>query len=252
MSRQTRLGRCLSSIRMLILFDIDGTLLRTDGAGIRAMAEAGRELFGDTFTLDGINPSGWLDPLIFMEGARQHGLTVADGEHARFRSRYREILHEGMTVSRRFQSRAMPGIVELMGGLRADPDGGRTLGLLTGNYAETGQVKIEAAGIDFTTFEVHAWGDDGGHRRELVPVAMARYAELRSQAIEAERVLIIGDTVRDVDCAKHHGCRILAVCTGGSTPEELEAAGADHIVDNLADTRYILDWISTGCDATVR
>ena len=224
---------------MLILFDIDGTLLITKGQGMRAMEDAGCELFGKAFTVDGAQFSGCLDPLIWRQLCEINGVEHTDEMHETFRTRYRAHL------TRRFDEGApsitLPGVTELIGELQANDE--VTIGLVTGNYPDTGQLKIERAGIDFSTFTVFGWGIDGGHRRELPPVAIAQHEQNTGETIERERVVVIGDTPHDIDCARFNGCRSLAVATGAFTRDSLAADGADLAVESLADTRAMLDWI---------
>ncbi len=224
---------------MLILFDIDGTILLTHGAGIHAMQDAGRELFGPEFIFDGIETSGRLDPLIWRDLAARNGINDPDSSHDAFRQAYRKYLHRRLTDNP--QTQLLPGVRPLVDSLRAQDD--VTVGLLTGNYPETGQIKLSAAGLSQDHFQVAAWGCDGPTRRDLPPVAMQRYTELRGDTVNAESVLIIGDTPHDVDCAKFHGCRVIGVGTGRFTASELLEAGADHGLDDLKQTEDILDWI---------
>lgn len=224
---------------MLVLFDIDGTMLLTERAGVASMLAAGRELFGERFTFDGVEVSGRLDSLIFRDLCRVNGVAETPENHDRFRARYGERLAE--RLGRDPTARALPGVAALLGELRGR--GHSTLGLLTGNYPETGRLKISAAGLDPDQFAVAAWGIDGATRRDLPPVAMRRHRELLGREIESHRVLIIGDTPHDVDCAKHNGCRVIGVATGAFNVDALAAAGADRAVPTLADTADLVEWI---------
>ena len=224
---------------MLILFDIDGTLLLTNRAGLTAMQAATKEMYGDLVTFDGVDFAGRLDPLIWAAVAESHDID-AEAEHDRFRAEYarqlRKLFDETATSNR------LPGVRELVEALDARDD--ITLGLLTGNYPETGEMKIAAAGMDPGLFPIAAWGCDAPLRRDLTPVAMQRYEEKYGQASASDRVLVIGDTIHDVECASVHGCRSLAVATGPKySIEELEACGADRVVEDLSDTESILNWI---------
>jgi len=224
---------------MLILFDIDGTLLLTQGAGVQAMGDAGRELFGDHFTFDGVEFSGRLDPLIWRDLATRNGVDDPDAHHDRFRATYRSYLERRLTSQR--TAIALPGVAALIDTLQQHD--AITLGLLTGNYPETGRLKIEAVGLKPDIFTVHAWGIDGPTRRDLPPVAMERYCELHGKSIEHERVIIIGDTPHDVDCARHNGCRVLGVGTGAFPASALLDHGADLALDSLQATDEVLDWL---------
>ncbi len=228
---------------MLILFDIDATLLSTSRAGLISMGEAGRELFGETFTEHGVDFAGRLDPLILMELIARNGQAFSPELALRFRETYvRRIEHRLRTHA---TSLALPGVMDLLGALESVP--GVTMGLLTGNFPESGAHKLRAAGIDPERFHVCAWGDDSPHdppsRDHLPPVAMQRYEERFGSTIAPDRVTIIGDTPHDVRCAKAHGCRVLGVGTGIFTAEQLLAEGADSAVETLEDTRGVVRWL---------
>jgi len=218
---------------MLVLFDIDGTLLLTEGCGVASMTGAGRELFGPGFTFEGVEVSGRLDTLIWRDLCDRNGIAESAALHDRFRARYGQLLAENL--SRDPLARALPGVGPLLQGLRQRED--VVLGLLTGNYPETGRLKVAAAGIDPDQFIVSAWGVDGPSRRDLPPVAMRRHRELIGREIAPDRVVIIGDTPHDVDCARHNGCRVIAVGTGRFATAELRAVGADLAVETLEDTQ---------------
>ena len=224
---------------MLILFDIDGTLLLTQGAGVQAMLDSGRELWGERFTIDGVEFSGRLDTLIWSDLTRINGLVNDDANHDRFRAAY------GRHLAQRLQdnptARLLPGVRDLVHEI-IDVDHA-TLGLLTGNYPETGRLKIQSAGLDPDLFKVAAWGCDGKVRRDLTPLAMKRHHQLTGRQVRGEEVVVIGDTPHDVDCAKAHGCRSIGVATGMFSVADLDAAGADLAVETLADTAGVLRWM---------
>ncbi len=226
---------------MLILFDIDGTLLLTQRAGTQSMQAAARELFGDqfTFTFDGIEIGGWLDPLIWDAVAKVNGIEDPASHHDRFRATY--LRHFEDRLARNPTVTARPGVTELIEALSQESD--VCLGLLTGNYPEAGRMKIEAAGLDLDSFAVAVWGIDGANRRELPVVAMAQYAAQTGRTIEPHDVVIIGDTLHDIDCARANGCRSLAVATGVCSADELAAHAPDLLVADLSDTSSILAWI---------
>ncbi|HMN95714.1 MAG TPA: haloacid dehalogenase-like hydrolase [Phycisphaerales bacterium] len=224
---------------MLVLFDIDGTMLLTERAGVASMLEAGRELFGEHFSFEGVPVAGRLDILIWRDLARSNGVDDTPANHDRFRARYGRALADRLT--RDPLARALPGVVPLLETLARED--GVALGLLTGNYPETGRMKIAAAGIDPDRFRIAAWGIDGESRRELPPVAMRRHEELLGRPVAPDRVVIIGDTPHDVDCARHHGCRAIGVGTGSFPADELARCGADLALSDLGDTDRVRAWI---------
>jgi phosphoglycolate phosphatase-like HAD superfamily hydrolase len=157
--------------RSLVLFDIDGTLLRTEGVGIAAMLRAFTTLHGDRgFSFEGVEIAGALDGLLFRRLMEAHGLLPHDEAHEKFRETYRAELDRTLTPAK---IRRMPGAAELAAALDTQ---GAAVGLLTGNYEETAQIKIRAAGYNHMLFPFGAFGADGPSRRHLTPVAMARAA----------------------------------------------------------------------------
>lgn len=224
---------------MLILFDIDGTLLLTRGAGVHAMQDAGRELFGDHFTFEGVEFSGRLDPLIWRDLAARNGVDDPDEHHAPFRAAYARYLTSRLEAQP--TAHALPGVAELLDAILLHEH--ITIGLLTGNYPETGVLKLRAAGLDPDCFALAAWGIDGPTRRDLPPHARREYLRIRRREIPAEQVVIIGDTPHDVDCARHNGCRVIGVATGAFSAAQLRDTGADHVAENLAETEALLAWL---------
>lgn len=230
---------------MLVLFDIDATLVSTCGAGIRAMEDAARDLFGPAAAADGIEYAGRLDPLIIADFCRAAGRLPTREMLAQFRERYR------LALARRLRDpgvepRPLPGVLDLLRRLRFESSA--RLGLLTGNFEETGSLKLAACGIDPARFDLAVWGDhsprDPPDRADLPPVAMRRFSALAGCAVEARHVTIIGDTPHDVRCARAHGCRSLGVATGRFSVAALLDAGADAAVPDLSDTAAIVAWLA--------
>lgn len=230
---------------MLILFDIDRTLLETDAAGMACLLDAGRSLFGPSFTIDGVPFGGRLDPLIIREILAASGV-----EHTRERAlAMRRGYHERMTglMARPGSARALPGTAALVAELAAMGDD-LVLGLLTGNFEETGRLKLGAAGFDADAFPVRVWGDespfDPPAREHLPPVGVERYAAMKGHRPDPEDVVIIGDTVHDVACGLANGCRVLGVATGHDSADNLARAGAHRVVESLSDTQGIKAWLT--------
>jgi phosphoglycolate phosphatase len=224
---------------MLVLFDIDGTLLLSNRAGTQSMLAAAQELFGDQMTIDGIEIAGRLDPLIWLAIGLAGGVDDPTAHHDRFRQAYAGHLSRRLAAGHRVD--LLPGVRDLVEALAGHES--VTLGLLTGNYAETGRLKIEAAGLDPDLFPVAAWGDDGDSRRALPAVAMRRYEQITGRPVDPRDVVVIGDTIHDIDCARAEGCRCLAVATGGTPRDTLAEHDPDLLVDDLSDTAAIVDWI---------
>jgi phosphoglycolate phosphatase-like HAD superfamily hydrolase len=224
-------------VKKLLLFDIDGTLILGHGAGSRAMLRAGRELFGDAFSLEGVMIGGGLDPIIFAQAMARMGVADVNALHDGFRDRYlQELRHEFGNAAKR--PHVLPGVTELLAQLALRED--VLIGLVTGNYRAAVPIKFAAVGLVPEMFVIGAFGDCGPTRRDLVRLALERAHVHAGQRIDPARTFVIGDTPRDVDCALHHGCVCLGVATGGHTADELRSAGAQHVAADLSDASVLL------------
>jgi len=226
----------------LLLFDLDGTLLLTDGAGVRAMERAGRLVLGERFTLEGLTTAGGMDPLIYAEAAARAGVQDAHLHHETFRRTYLEELRTELAANGH-RARVMPGIAELLDRLAGDPR--VIVGMLTGNYAEAVPLKLAAVGLELERFAVVAFGDDAPTREALVSVALARAAGRTACSLTAADVIVIGDTPADIRCARANGCGLLAVATGRYSVDQLRQAGAEAVVQDLSDPSPLLRMIAS-------
>ncbi len=228
---------------MLVLFDIDRTLLETDAAGVACLLDAGRSLFGPSFTVDGVPFGGRLDPLIIRDMLANSGVEPSAAHAAAMRRAYHERMARAM--ARPGAARALAGAADLVDAVEAIEHA--TIGLLTGNFEQTGRLKLAAAGFDADRFPVRVWGDEcpchPPAREHLPPVGVDRFTVLRGRA--PERVVIIGDTVHDVSCGLAHGCLVIGVATGHDAAADLAGAGAHLVVDDLTDTRGITAWLTS-------
>jgi len=228
---------------MLILFDIDLTLTNTSGAGMHALVDAGRELFGEGFHARGIDFAGRLDPLIIDDLLTLNAEDPTPRNRGALRACYRGHLERRLASPG--TAVALPGVQDLIRALLRR--GTQTLGLLTGNFEETGRMKLHAAGIDDSAFMLAAWGDHSPYtpprRDHLVPVALDRYYEQTGRRADPSRVTVIGDTPHDVGCALAHGCRSIGVATGRTSLEELSASGASLAVRDLTGTEALVSWL---------
>lgn len=226
---------------VLLLFDIDGTILRSGGAGMRAMSSVAGRMFGDHHKWDGITAAGNLDPLIFNEFVSRNAIPHGAGRHEQFRDAYLDELRREFELSRH-RVEVMPGIHDLFAMLRERARVRRdvVLGLLTGNYTGAVPIKLGAVGVDASWFEITAFGDEGRTRPDLVAVAMKKYQHRFARQAQPRRVVVIGDTPRDIHCAHAHGCLAVAVATGGHSVAELAASGADVVVRDLSDPTPLL------------
>lgn len=226
----------------LILFDVDGTLISTTRAGIDALAAAGRDLFGPGFRTDLTEFAGRLDPLILVDLLRDNNQPVEPATVEALRAGYRR--HLPILLSDRSRCRALPGVHALLARLSAEP---AVVGLLTGNYPDTGALKLRACGLDPDRFALSVWGDDSPKsppsRDHLPVVAMERFQRANGCAVRPAEVVVVGDTPHDVRCARAHGCRSLGVATGRFTRADLLGSGADHAVDTFEDADGLCAWL---------
>lgn len=213
----------------IILFDIDGTLLLTGGAGLRALDRVFRSRYGVADAYRGIEFHGATDPAIIRAIARRHlQCELEEVELARLFDLYAkaldEVLKEGVPAFR-----VLPGARDAVEALHARAD--VALGLATGNLEPTAWAKLRHAGLD-PFFRVGGFSTDSEDRLELT----RRGAERTRQAAGADAgspVLVVGDTIHDVRCARGIGAACLAVATGNASEEALRAAGADWTVASL-------------------
>ncbi|MBX3317129.1 MAG: haloacid dehalogenase-like hydrolase [Phycisphaeraceae bacterium] len=226
-----------------LLFDIDSTLIDTQRSGMLAMLDAGRELYGEGFTTDGVEYAGRLDPLIVNDLLSAAGVGASPFSIADFRAVYFAKLRLRLEVPGTAQM--LPGVGGLLARLTDEP--GVRLGLLTGNYEESGVMKLRACGIDPALFEVRVWGDESPLwppcRDHLPPVGIRRFAERAGRSVDPATVTIIGDTPHDVRCGLSNGCHVLAVATGRYSAEALRDAGAELVMDDLSNTERVAEFL---------
>lgn len=228
--------------RRLILFDLDGTLLISDGLGRRALDLAFAELYGWEQACEGISFSGMTDPLIVAEVFHKHGrdARAAELEERRVFARYVARM-EVMLRQRAGAVRELPGASALLAALAGEERAG--VGVLTGNVEGGARAKLRASGIGDDFYRAGAYGDDARDRPGLLPVALRRANEqLRGQQPwSAEEVVIVGDTPRDVAVARAHGARAVAVATGWVSAAELAEHQPDALLDSLEGLEAALE-----------
>lgn len=225
--------------RRLVLFDIDGTILLSGGAGRRAITAALSEAVGDVGAFSGIRFDGKTDPQIVAEllSAAGHPPPHAAEHVEALCERYVTLLERELGNGGR-GTVLMPGVLELLD--RLEEEASVVLGLLTGNLARGARLKLSAAGIDPARFGVGAFGSDSPHRPDLPAVAARRAEPLFGRVPAGEEVVIIGDTPADVHCGSGIGARALAVATGGYTVRELAECGPYAVFDDLSETAGVL------------
>ena len=223
----------------LVLFDIDGTLLWSDGAGRSAIRQALLAETGATGPIDGFRFDGKMDPQIVSELMRGAGHPDADSPSRidAVCDRYVALLERELANGSR-KVRALPGVMALLDALDRATE--VVVGLLTGNIEAGARLKLRAAGIDFDRFRVGAFGSDAPARSGLPQIAAARAAGLMEGTPAGDQIVIIGDTPADVTCGVGIGARPIAVATGSYTADELAAAGAHTVFEDLSDTSRVV------------
>lgn len=221
----------------VLLFDVDHTLLAAGGAGFRAMDRAFFERYGVENATRGIAPDGKTDPMLFGEALVRCRLAAAGSPPPpELVRRYETLFPEEMAAP---PAQLMPGVRELLDALSGHPQ--VLLGLLTGNLERTAQVKVATFGLDHH-FAFGAYGSDRADRLELPPIAVERAERLTGRRIGLGRhVVIVGDTPRDVVCARAWGATAVGVATGRSSTRQLLDAGAHIALQDLADTASVLE-----------
>jgi phosphoglycolate phosphatase-like HAD superfamily hydrolase len=225
--------------KTLLLFDIDGTLLLTGGAGKVAFEEAFDELFEIPDAWGDLDPHGKTDPAIFDEVAqRKLGRLLTEGESDLLMELYEELFEAHILRSPRFE--LMPGVVEILEHLSKDPS--VFLALATGNFEGAGHMKLKRGNIDHY-FHTGGFGNDARERDKIVLAAVAYSEELAKQRFTKDRIFVIGDTEHDITAAKKAGVRSIAVLTNGRTHQSFEKDPPEHILKDLTDIPAFMNCI---------
>jgi phosphoglycolate phosphatase len=222
----------------LVLFDIDGTLLRSDGAGKRAIHRALLEVFGatgpDDYHLDGKTDKQIVRELMRFEGHADERIDASMHDLLELYLRY---LQEEL-VAATGRARLLPGVPELLEALEARRD--VILGLLTGNLERGARAKLAAVGLDFDRFRVGAFGSDHEHRPELPAIARTRTKGTLGVDIRGEAMVVIGDTPADLTCGRSLGASAIGVATGRYSVDELLQHDPVAAFRDLSDTGSVL------------
>lgn len=223
----------------LVLFDIDGTLLSSGGAGRRAIQRALVEAFG-TAGPDEHWFDGKTDPQIVHELMELAGIepSVVDARMEGVFARYVELLQVELTESGDSGASAKPGVPELLDTLEMRDD--VLLGLLTGNVRAGAHAKLSAVGIDPARFRVGAFGSDHPVRAELPAIARARASRLLGQELPGEALVVVGDTPADLTCGRGVSARAVGVATGRYTTDQLEAFEPAALFPDFRDTAAVV------------
>lgn len=223
-----------ASSRRLLLFDIDGTLITSGGAGEGALMDAMKQRFGIGEDLAGITIAGATDALIARMMLEKNGLPASPENVTTLLDAYLTFLGGRLA---RHSGRVLPGIVRLLDRLRDRKD--CVLALLTGNLVRGAEIKLSHYRV-WEYFEFGAFADDHHDRNELPKFARARAVEAHGEDFPAERIFVIGDTPRDIECGKAVGARTVAIATGNYSRAELAAHHPDFLFDDLSDTDAVV------------
>ena len=212
----------------LVLFDIDGTLVHTGGAGVKAFGKVFASEFGATDHMERLKFAGRTDLSLVREFFSYHDIKPSPENFQRFFERYVFWLDHILAHS---HTEACPGIWEFIRDLRALPKP-PLLGLLTGNIRLGAEIKLRHFNL-WNEFETGAFADDHEDRDQIAVIARQRGCRLLKGKLSAEEVLVIGDTSLDIRCARAIGAKALAVATGGHPLEELKRHKPDWAVKDL-------------------
>jgi phosphoglycolate phosphatase-like HAD superfamily hydrolase len=226
-----------SAMTKFVLFDIDGTLIGSDGASNRALHRALTKLTGVTEGFRGISFAGKTDLQIVREGLKSLGLSHSgDLPHAII-NLYLSYLGGELSNG---AGHVKVGVWEILQ-ILSDTEGVH-LGLLTGNFKKGAELKLGQFGL-MEFFPVGAFGSDSEDRLELLPIAVQRLREIENVSLDYDHCVVIGDTPRDVECAWVHGASSIVVATGSYSLTDLKKTKADLVLSDLSNTNGIVEWL---------
>lgn len=223
----------------LVLFDIDGTLLTTNGVSRGVIERVLRDATGRDIRSDGVAFAGRTDPAILSDMLTRAGFT-ADYVHHELPgilSLYADALE---TSLRPEHVTVLPGVQALLEAVLAHPE--LSVGLLTGNMEQTAFAKLRAGGLE-TGFSWGAFGSDHADRNELPGIALRRAKTVTGMDFAPDQTIIIGDTEHDIACSRHAGAWVVCVCTGRQTRAMLAPHAPDILLDTLAPADPVLQFI---------
>jgi phosphoglycolate phosphatase-like HAD superfamily hydrolase len=221
----------------LILFDLDSTLLWSDGAGRRAIHRALVEVLGTAGPIDGFRFDGRTDGEIVSRLAEGAGLAPTDALVDAVLEHYVACLQDELAQPTQ-RTTVYPGVGALLDALDARAD--CVPGLLTGNVRAGAKLKLASGGLDIERFRVGAFGSDSAHRPDLPAVAQRRAREELGLDLRGHEIVVIGDTPADVTCGNGIGARAIGVATGAYSVADLMEAGADAAFEDLSDTEAVM------------
>lgn len=220
-----------------LLFDIDGTLVNTGGAGGAALRSAFRDLFRVPRPRD-VEYSGRTDRAIALSMLEVNSVDQSEDNWRRLRDEYLQQLPGFLP---RCRGEVLPGIVHLLERLAAVEH--VKLGLLTGNLREGARMKLEHFGL-MKYFDFGGFGDEHLDRNHVAEEAVVNARSRLTERWNPDRVWVIGDTPLDIRCARWINARVLAVATGNHPRDELAGCSPDRLADDLSETDRIVDWLT--------
>jgi phosphoglycolate phosphatase len=222
----------------LLLFDIDGTLIRTSGVGRQVMRLALEQVVGSAGLIESYPFAGKTDRGIILDLLTRLGLSE-DEINQYLPDIYAQMTELGKTLF--YQDGLSPcgGTLDLISQISQRTD--VILGLQTGNIKPTAHLKLDAAGLNVTSFLIGAFGSDSARREELIPFALERATELSGRKPQLANVVVIGDTPSDINCAKAIGVKSIAVATGSYSSTSLAQFEPDYLLEDLSDTGAVID-----------
>lgn len=228
--------------KTVLLFDIDGTLLLTGGAGKIALEQAFEELFGIAGCWGATDPHGKTDPAIIQSIAETVlGRRLTPEEDRRLSDRYHELFR--LEIARSAQYRLMPGVPEILEFLSRRREIFLALG--TGNFERAGWMKLEKGDIH-RYFKCGGFGSDAAKRPEILRYAVRRAEKMIGSAVPREQIYVIGDTEYDIAAAREAGLRSIAVLTNGRKGKDFEKDPPDYILKDLTNIPAFMACLSDG------
>jgi len=212
----------------LVLFDVDGTLIRTGGAGVRAFAKTFASEFGAEDGFDRLKFPGRTDPGLVREFFGLHNISPTPANFTRFFDAYVFWLDQ---IMRESHSVVCPGVWEFLRQLQQLPQQ-PLLGLLTGNIRLGEEIKLRHLKL-WDVFQTGGFGDDDEDRGRIAAIARDRGGRVLGRELRGNEVLVVGDTPLDIRCARAIDAKVLAVATGGSTLAVLQAHQPDWAIPDL-------------------
>ncbi|WP_297212207.1 MULTISPECIES: HAD family hydrolase [Thermodesulfovibrio] len=213
----------------LLLFDIDGTLISAGGAGTRSLNRAFEKVLGIREAFVNFEMAGKTDIQIIKEGLKLHGIIPEKNLIDDLIDSYLMFLQVEINNNSKHIKPGVVDFINFMTGSFSYP-----MGLLTGNLEKGARIKLEPFALN-SYFPFGAFGSDHENRNNLLPIAVERYEKFFKKPINFSDCIVIGDTPRDVACAKPYGAKVIAVATGPFTREDLQKTDADVVVENLSE-----------------